>query len=92
MCLREENSGICRIPDRDGDATRVVVVQRREVVDASPAHRLHDAFANAAVQVAHELGIRLGELPERAVEEGDRDLAVVCFGDGVEPEPFELGS
>jgi hypothetical protein len=59
MCLREENSGICRIPDRDGDATRVVVVQRREVVDASPAHRLHDTFANAAMQVADELRIRL---------------------------------
>ena len=90
MCLREENSGICRIPDRDGDATRVVVVQRREVVDASPAHRLHDTFANAAMQVADELRIRLRQFAERAVEERDRDLVAVFFGDRVEPEPLEL--
>src|SRR5437016_592704 len=57
--------------------TRLRVVQRRELLDASPADRVDDAFAQPAVQVAHELGIRLGELPKRAVQELDAHTALV---------------
>ena len=36
-----------------------------------PPTVVDDAFADAAVQVADQLGVRLGQLPERAVQERD---------------------
>ena len=57
--------------DGNGDPARVAVVQRRELLDASPADRATDALADPAVQVADELGVGLGQLPERAVQERD---------------------
>src|SRR4051794_25780532 len=86
------------VPSANGDVARLRVVQRRELHHpspaASPAHGSDDAFADAAVEVAHELGIRLGELSERAVEELDADRALggaVAGTDGrLEAEPVEL--
>ena len=63
-------------PSRHGDVARLRVVQRRELLDASPADRIDHALAEPAVQVADELRVRLGELAERAVQELDADRAL----------------
>ena len=67
--------------------------ERVEVVDLGVAHRLDEALDHAAVQRAHEVGVGLGQLAERAVGEGDDGgLAVVGAVDrGVEAEAVELG-
>src|SRR5207244_599570 len=57
--------------DGNRDSTRVAVVQRRELLDPSPTHGGDDAFADAPVQVADELRVGLGQLPEGAVQERD---------------------
>src|SRR4051812_12361517 len=59
--------------DRDGHSTRVAAVQRRELLDASPTDLGDHAFGDPPVEVADQLGIGLGQLPERAVEKGDVD-------------------
>src|SRR6185503_13206180 len=83
-----------RVPSTNGHVARLRVVQRRELLDASPAHRSDHAFADPSVEVAHELGIGLGELAERAVEELDAHRALggaVAGADGgLEAEPVEL--
>ena len=49
-----------------------------EVVDGAFARLLDEALDHAPVQRTHELGMRLGQLAERAMGEGDhRDLSVV---------------
>src|SRR3954451_101635 len=53
---------------RDGDPARIAVVQRCELFDCSPADGFGHPFGDPAVQVAHQLRVRLGELAERAVE------------------------
>ena len=75
--------------------TRLRVVQRRELLDPSPADLIHDPLAEAPVQVADELGVRLGQLAERAVQEldagGALGGAVARLDRGLEPEPEQLG-
>ncbi len=63
-----------------------------EVVDRPFAGLLDEALDHATVQRTHELGMRLGQLAERAVGEGDhRDLAVVGAVDrGIEAQHLEL--
>src|SRR5512132_4679521 len=77
------SSAIFRVSDRNGHVARLGVVQRGELLDSSPAHLVDDAFAQAAVQIADQLGVRLGELPERAVEELDAGRAFVLPVGGV---------
>src|SRR6266540_2667262 len=88
------SASVIRIPVRDRDMARLRVVQRRELLDPSPADLLDDAFAQAAVQVADELGVRLGELAERAVQELDARAtlrrAVAGLDRRLEAEPVEL--
>src|SRR5262245_52000438 len=83
-----------RVSDRNGDVARLGVVQRGELLDPSPAHLVHDALAQATMQVAHQLGIRLGQLPEGTVQELDAGRALVLavggVGSGLEPELGEL--
>ena len=70
------------------------VVQRRELVDCSPADGVDDAFAQPAVQVADQLGVGLGQLPERTVEEldaGGAAVGAIGFQRGLEAELGELG-
>jgi hypothetical protein len=73
---------------------RLVVVQRGELLDCSPADLVDHALAEAPVQVAHQLGIGLGQLSERAVQEVDPRgalvLAVGGLGGRLEAEPAEL--
>ena len=70
------------------------VVQRRELLHSSPAGSFHNTLTETAVQVAHELGVRLGELAEWAVQELDARPALVLAVGGLqrrlEPEPAEL--
>jgi hypothetical protein len=66
-----------RITDPDNDMARLGVVQRREVLNTSPAGGIDDAFAQAPVQIAHQLGIGLGELTEGAVQELDAGASLV---------------
>ncbi len=74
--------------------TGLGVVQRREVLDPSPTRGVDHPFAQAAVQIAHELGIGLGELTERAVQELDPRAPFVGtvsrFDRGLETEAGEL--
>src|ERR1700680_993363 len=58
-----------RLSDRHRDPARVPVVPRRELHNASPTPFVSDALRDPAVQVAHELGVRLGQLAERAMHE-----------------------
>src|SRR3954451_9835324 len=81
-----------RLPDGDRDPARVAVVQRRELHNASPADLADDAFGDAAVEIAHELGIGLGQLPERAVRERHVGLDAGRLGAGLETEPAHLGA
>src|SRR5262245_29919812 len=71
------------------------VVQRRELFHSSPAGGFYNALAETAVEVAHELGVRLGELAERAVQELDACPALVLTVGGLqrrlEAQPAELG-
>ncbi len=71
---------------------RLRVVQRRELLDCSPADGVDHALAQPAVEVADELGVRLGQLAERAVEELDAGgvAGAVGFQRGLEPELGEL--
>ena len=73
---------------------RLGVVQRGELFDPSPTHLVDDALAQPAVEVAHELGVGLGQLPERAVQELDAGRALVLavggVGRGLEAELGEL--
>ncbi len=82
-----------RVPDPYRDVARLVVVQRRERLDRSPTDRRDHAFAQASVQVAHQLGVGLGQLTERAVQEVDPGRSRLIAGPrrGLEPEPAELG-
>ena len=82
-------------PTPDHDVARLGVVQRRELLDASPvADGVDHALAEPAVQVAHQLRVGLGELAERAVEELDAGAALVGavggLDRGLEPEPGQL--
>src|SRR5215510_5862469 len=83
-----------RVSDRNGHMARLVVVQRRELLDPSATHLIDDALAQAPVQVAHQLGVRLGQLPEGAVQELDAGRALVLavggVGGGLEPQLGEL--
>src|SRR3954468_13181261 len=77
--------------DGNGDPARVPVVQRRELLDCSPAHRRDHAFADSSVQVAHELRVGLGELAERAMQERDVGAATrQHLPLGIETEPVHL--
>ena len=68
-----------RIPGRNRYVARLRVVQRRELPDASPADCIHHTFTEAAVQVADQLRVGLGQLPERTMEELDsRDTRTRC--------------
>jgi hypothetical protein len=84
-----------RIPNGHRDMTRLRVVQRRELLNASPTDLIDHALAEAPVQVAHELGIRLGQLAERAVEEldtcGALRGAVTGLDGRLEAQPAQLG-
>src|SRR5260370_29359646 len=85
---------VFRVSDRNGHMARLGVVQRGELLDPSPAHLVDDALAQPAVEIADELGVGLGELPERAVQELDAGrtlvLAVGGVGRGLEAELGEL--
>src|SRR6185295_10097874 len=85
---------ISSVPSTNGDMARLRVVQRRELLHPSPADGSDHAFADSAVEVAHELRVGLGELPERAVEELDADgalsRAVAGADRGLEAEAVEL--
>src|SRR3954447_6999683 len=82
------------VPSTNGHMARLRVVQRRELLNTSPAHGSDHALADPAVEVAHELGIGLGELAERAMEELDADRAlgraVPPADRGPQAEPVEL--
>src|ERR1700690_2673985 len=56
-----------RLSDRNGDPARVTVVQRRELLNSSAADLVDDPLRDSAVEVAYELRVGLGQLPERAV-------------------------
>src|SRR5207237_3068435 len=85
---------LLRVSDRNRDVTRLRVVQRRELLDSSPADLIDHAFAQPPVQVAHELGVRLCELAEGAVQELDARTAlggaVAGLARGLEAEPAQL--
>jgi hypothetical protein len=58
------------------------------------AYSVDDPLAEAPVEVAHQLRIRLGQLPERAVQEldaGGPAVAAVVLQRGLEAELAELG-
>ena len=63
-----------------------------EVVDGAFARLLDEALDHAPVQRTHELGMRLGQLAERAMGEGDhRDLSVVrAVNRRIEAQHLEL--
>src|SRR6266542_1179709 len=85
---------IFRVSDGDRHVARLGIVQRGELLDSPPADLVDHALAQAAVQVADQLGVRLGELAERAMEELDAGgalvLAVGGVGCGLEAELSEL--
>src|SRR6266545_2087881 len=85
---------IFRVSDRNRHVARLGGVQRGELLDSSPADLVDHALAQATVQVADQLGVRLGELAERAMEELDAGgalvLAVGGVGCGLEAELSEL--
>src|SRR3989440_1604173 len=85
---------VLSVSDRDGHMARFGVVQRGELLDPSPAHLVDDALAQPAVEIADELGVGLGQLPERAVQELDAGRALVLavggVGRGLEAELGEL--
>ena len=73
---------------------RLGVVQRRELVDCSPAHRVDHAFAQTPMEVAHQLGVGLGQFAERTVEEFDAGrtaVGAVGLERGFEAQLGELG-
>src|SRR5260370_33477562 len=74
---------IFSVSDRNGHMARLGVVERCELLDPSPTDLVDDALAQPAVQIADELGVRLGELPERAVQELDAGRALVLAVGGV---------
>src|SRR5713101_5276580 len=55
--------------DRHGHVTGLSIVQRRELLHASPADRVDHALADPPVELAHQLGVGLGELAEGATQE-----------------------
>src|SRR3954447_26478116 len=63
--------GLTILPDPDLHVAGLGVVQRGELLDASPADRFHDTFAEAPVEVADQFGVGLRQLAERAVQEFD---------------------
>src|SRR3954451_18059925 len=71
-----------RLSDGNRDPARVAVVQRRELHNASPAVLADDALRDPAVEVAHQFGVGLGQLPEGAVGEGDVRLGARSLGGG----------
>ena len=66
--------------------------QRVEVVDFAAPDGVDEALDQTAMEGAHELGMLLGELAERAVREADESVVtVVDAGDGrVEAQGVEL--
>ena len=61
-----------------------------ELIDLDPADGVDEAFDQPAVQVAHKLGVRLGELGERAAGERDGGDAVVVGHRRVEAHAGEI--
>ena len=61
-----------RVGEGQVDLARRAVGERVEVVDPGAAERVDEALDQALVQRAHDLGVGLGQLAERAVGEGDR--------------------
>src|SRR4051794_27795689 len=78
-----------RLAGGERDLARRAVDERAEPRDLRPAHGFDEAFDEAAVQVADELGVRLRELGERAAAERDDDTVVVDDG-GIEADPAQL--
>ena len=70
-------SVVFRITHAHDDMAWLGVVQRRELFHSSPARGFDHALAETAVQIAHEFGIRLRELAERAVQELDTGPTLV---------------
>src|SRR5438105_12994657 len=90
------------VPESHGDIARVTIDQRAEVLHHSrglPATGAlrHQALHDPLMQVADQLRIGLGQLPEGAVEEVDADPAGVGATAAelrlhrIEPETVELG-
>src|SRR4051812_48642116 len=65
----QRRNATSRLSDGNGNPARVTVVQRRELLHASAADLGDDPFRDPAVEVADQLGVGLGQLPERAVHE-----------------------
>ena len=75
---------------RDLDLARRAVGQVVERDDLAVATGVDEALDQAAVEAAHQLGVGLGQLAERAVGEGDRGAVVVDDRLGVEAERGQL--
>ena len=76
---------------RDLDLAGRAVGQVVELDDLAVAALVDEPLDQAPVQAAHEVGVGLGQLAERAAGEGDGGAVVVDDGLGVEPERRQLG-
>src|SRR5688500_6864057 len=77
------------LPGGERDLAGRAVDQGAELLDGGAADRLDEPLDEAAVQVAHELRVRLRELGEGAARERDDD-AVVVGHRGIEADAREL--
>src|SRR3989440_1931997 len=95
LFARRSRSGrLLSVPDTDRHIARVTISQRAKTLDNSRSGCFHHPFDDASVEVADEIGVGLGQLPKRAVQEIDPDPAVLAWLelrlDGIEAEPVEL--
>src|SRR4051794_15400156 len=92
--LSDSGDEVTQSPGGHGHVARLWVVQRRELLHASPARGVDDPGTDAPVEAAHQVGIGLGELSERTVQELDphRTLggAVTELDSGFEAQAVEL--
>src|SRR3989440_9744970 len=95
LFARRSRSGrLLSVPDTDRHIARVTISQRAKTLDNSRSGCFHHPFDDASVEVADEIGVGLGQLPKRAVQEIDPDPAVLAWLelrlDGIEAEPVKL--
>ncbi len=60
-----------------------------ELVDHGAADGVDEPLDEPAMEAAHDVGVRLGQLTERSMREGHRGLAVVVDHGGIEAEGVE---
>src|SRR5438128_771872 len=79
-----------RLAGRERNLARRAIDESAELVDADAADGVDEAFDEAAVEIAHELRVGLGQLGERAAGERDDDLVGVVGHCRVEADAAEL--